>query len=200
MMTWKTSCENIIDGNNSLCIARGSLLTFTLHCEFYGSCQDMPEGWGVYSNCDWLPSSETVNIMLQYKYRLMFSFALCSYTDITLQQDWPKTSHTLPKLSLDCSHFLSPFNHPCVMPPHPPTHHSFTPFSPSPHCAHGHGTTEISHAPPQLPPSESGVGVWCLSEPVKTALILITPAALLPCFVALLRQYLHNHLYMGVFI
>ena len=43
--------------------------------------------------------------------------------------------------------------------------------------------------PPFLPHlnPQSGVGVWCLSEPVNTAQIVITAAALLPCSVALFR-------------
>lgn len=72
-------------------------------------------GWSSLSNCDWLPSSETVNLMLQYKYSLMFSFGLCSYADTStspliaqLHPAWPTTSHPRPKLSLACSPVCSP--------------------------------------------------------------------------------------------
>lgn len=152
--------------------------------------------------------------MLQYKYSLMFSFGLCCSADTSLSliaphPGWPATSHPLLKLSPTCSHVLSPCNHLAITPPHTP-HHGFTPISPWLYCAHGHGITDypwlylffsLNFLPPFLPMPPLSVRpacVWCLSEPVKTALILITATALLACSVALLRQSLHNHVIPAV--
>lgn len=165
-------------------------------------------GWSSLSNCDWLPSSETVNLMLQWKYSLMFSFALCSFAFMStsplnarLLPAWPMTSTLFPNF---CSHARM-FSHPVIISTLrlliTASHHS-PPLSTVPT---GMGL-EISHASLStfsLPSStsslsQSSVGVWCLSEPVKTALILITPAALLPCSIALLRQSPHNHFLQAV--
>lgn len=88
-----------------------------IYCTFWVLWQlsGYARGWAGLSNWDWLPSCQTVSVMLQCKYSLMFSFALYSQEDMSksplnarLHPGWPPTSHPVPKLPCPLTCSLTP--------------------------------------------------------------------------------------------
>ena len=135
-----------------------------LDCEFSLQSSGYARGWNSLSNCERLPSSETVNLMLQYKYILMFWFALCSRRHVSSQLLASQTTWPLTLLS-NVSSLVHTSSHPVIT----SLLCRLTLFS---ICCDAQKLKRVS--------------VWCLSKPGKSAIILITAAALLSCFTVFL--------------